>query len=214
MGTAERRQREKDWRRNEIVLAAEKIFFAKGFENTTIEDIASVAELSKGTIYLYFDSKEQLHGAVVMRGVEILSGMFHEAFEGADTGLEKTKAIGAAYMRFFREQEDYFDALLRYEFHEVEKIGKHDPMLILIDALKIGIEDGSVRQDIDPVKMAILLWGQTTGVVQNNHRKCKAITDAFDIDCDEIIEYYMEQVKRMLAADVPSGGGGAGSEDV
>lgn len=213
MGTAERKKREKDRRRSEIVLAAEKIFFANGFENTTIDDIALAAELSKGTIYLYFESKEQLHSAVVMRGVELLARMFREAFEGADTGVEKTKAIGDAYIRFAREHGDYFDALLRYEFHEVEKIGKHDPMIILIDALKIGIEDGSVRQDIDPVKMAILLWGQTTGVVQNNHRKCKAITEAFDIDCDEIIEYYMVQVKRLIAADGPEGGKEVSRED-
>ncbi len=63
----------------------------------------------------------------------------------------------------------------------MEKIVKNDPMIILIDALKIGIEDGTVRRDIDPVKMAIVLWGQTTGVVQNKYRKCKAITEAFDI---------------------------------
>jgi AcrR family transcriptional regulator len=200
MGTAERRQREKDRRRNEIVLAAEKVFFAKGFDNTTIDDIASAAELSKGTIYLYFESKEMLHDAIVMRGMEILSEMFRRAVEGEKTGLEKVRAIGDAYMKFFREHADYFDAILRYESHAKEEIAVDDPLTLVIDALRTGIEDGTVRHDVHPVKMAVLLWGHTTGVLQNNHLKCKAMTDTFGIDCDEIIEYHMEQTYRLLAA--------------
>jgi AcrR family transcriptional regulator len=213
MGIAERRQREKDKRRKEIVLAAEKVFFAKGFENTTIDDIASAAELSKGTIYLYFEGKEDLHDAVVFRGVKLLSGMFREAVDREDTGLGKVRAIGEAYARFFREHEDYFNALLRFQTHKQEVLGSDDPMMLVIDALRTGIDDGSIRQDIDPVKMAILLWGETTGVMQNNHLKCKAITEAFEIDCDEITEYFMEQTFRLLAAELPAADEGVSRED-
>jgi AcrR family transcriptional regulator len=212
MGTAERRQREKDRRRMEIIDAAEEIFFAKGFEETTVEDIAARAELSKGTIYIYFEGKEDLHDAVVERGMNILSGMFREAVDSEKTGLLKTRAIGEAYMKFYREQKRYFDALMRFETHEREAIAGDDPLLLVVDALKAGIEDGSIRYDIDPVKMAIILWGETTGVLQNNHLKCKAITDAFGIECDDIIEYYMEQTFRLLAADTKQHGEEAGIE--
>jgi AcrR family transcriptional regulator len=201
MGTAERRQREKDRRRNEIIEAAEKVFFAKGYEATTVEDIAAAAELSKGTIYLYFEGKEDLHDAIVERGMEILSKMFQEAFEGASTGLEQIRGIGQAYMRFFRRHSEYFDALMRFETHKREEIALDDPMMLVIEALRKGIEDGSIRKGIDPVKMAVLLWGQTTGVLQNNHLKCEIMTSTFGIDCDEIIEYHMEQTFRMLTAD-------------
>jgi hypothetical protein len=60
MGVAERKEREKQQRRNDIIDAAEKLFFAKGHDNTTVDDIAKEAELSKGTVYLYFSSKEDL----------------------------------------------------------------------------------------------------------------------------------------------------------
>jgi len=213
MGTAERRQREKDRRRNEIVNAAERVFFTKGFESTTIDDIASAAELSKGTIYLYFEGKEGLHDAVVFRGVELLSGMFREAVDGEEMGLGKVRAIGETYIRFFKEHEDYFNALLRFESHRKEEIAGDDPMMLVIDALKTGIDDGSIRRDIDPVKMAILLWGETTGVMQNNHLKCKAISEAFEIDCDEITEYFMEQTFRLLAAELPATDEGVSRED-
>jgi AcrR family transcriptional regulator len=204
MGTAERRQREKDRRRKEIVTAAEKVFLAKGFEATTVDDIASAAELSKGTIYLYFESKEDLHDAIVMRGMDILSAMFQEAFDRGSSGLEKIRGIGQAYMKFFREQKDYFDALIRFETHKKGEIAGNDPMILVIESLKAGIEDGSIRDDIDPVKMALLLWGHTTGVLQNNHLKCEAMSESYGIDCDELLEYHMEQTYRMLRSDGPS----------
>ena len=60
MGIAERKEREKQQRREEIVQAAEEVFFSKGFEKSTMDDVAEKAELSKGTLYLYFKSKEEL----------------------------------------------------------------------------------------------------------------------------------------------------------
>ena len=54
MGTLERRERERERRREEILGAAKELFIAKGLSYTTIEDIAKKAELSQGTIYFYF----------------------------------------------------------------------------------------------------------------------------------------------------------------
>ncbi|MDL1893205.1 helix-turn-helix transcriptional regulator, partial [Sphingobacteriales bacterium CHB3] len=52
MGIIERKEREKEQRREEIVTAAEKIFFEKGLAIATMDEIAEAAELSKGTLYL------------------------------------------------------------------------------------------------------------------------------------------------------------------
>ena len=56
MGIAERKEREKLQRRNDIIDAAERLFFQHGFETPTMDDVAREAELSKGTLYLYFKS--------------------------------------------------------------------------------------------------------------------------------------------------------------
>jgi TetR/AcrR family transcriptional regulator len=50
MGITERKEREKEQRRNAIIDAAEKIFFTKGMDNSTMDDVAEEAELSKGTL--------------------------------------------------------------------------------------------------------------------------------------------------------------------
>ena len=60
MGTHERKEREKEHRREEILAAAQAVFFEKGLQNSTMDEIAERAELSKGTLYLYYKSKEDL----------------------------------------------------------------------------------------------------------------------------------------------------------
>ena len=72
MGIAERKEREKQQRREEIMQAAEEVFFSKGFEKSTMDDVAEKAELSKGTLYLYFKSKEDLHMAVARKAINLL----------------------------------------------------------------------------------------------------------------------------------------------
>jgi len=54
MGIKERKEREKERRRQQIIIAAKRIFSAKGFNKATMEDIAKEAEISPGTIYIYF----------------------------------------------------------------------------------------------------------------------------------------------------------------
>ena len=88
MGVNERKKREKLKRANDIINAAEKVFFKKGFENATMDDIAAEAELSKGTLYLYFDTKEALYAEIGMRGNDILYNISLKAFELSEKGLD------------------------------------------------------------------------------------------------------------------------------
>ena len=56
-----RRQVITDFRRSEILTAAAKVFGLKGYDATHMLDIAKAAELAKGTLYLYFPSKEVIY---------------------------------------------------------------------------------------------------------------------------------------------------------
>ena len=71
MGIIERKEREKLARKTEIINAAEKIFFKKGFENSTMDDIAKEAEFTKKTLYSYFKSKEELYFEIMLLGFNI-----------------------------------------------------------------------------------------------------------------------------------------------
>lgn len=107
MSIAERKEREKEQRRNDILGAAEKLFFARGYDNVTMDDIAKAVELNKATIYLYFKDKESLYFTIVLRGITILNAWVRESEGKAESGSEKLWEIGRAYSAFAKEYADY-----------------------------------------------------------------------------------------------------------
>jgi TetR/AcrR family transcriptional regulator len=212
MGIAERREREKEQRKNDIIDAAERVFFRMGHEHATMDDVAEEAELSKGTLYLYFKNKEELYLAIHLRGNRILHELFKKAVQGAQNGLDQTQAIGRAYVDFYKNYPDYFNALLYYESRPID-FGDENSVAIqcleegrftlelLIEAIETGKKDGSVKKDIDAVKTAVSLWGQTTGVVQIASFKEKIVLQPhFSLSAEDVIEYSFELLGRALKA--------------
>ena len=213
MGIAERRQREKERRRNDIIDAAERVFFSNGLENATMDDVAEQAELSKGTLYIYFESKEDLYLAITKRGLDILTSMFEKASAKASLGIEKIYAIGQAYRDFSKKHTDYFKAMAYFDLR-IKEISDESPnaklsieqgakvLTICAEAIQFGIEDGTIRSDIDPRKAAIVLWGQTNGILQlilNKGKHMKDMLKAFGfITLDEIIVYSFEMIRQSL----------------
>jgi AcrR family transcriptional regulator len=107
LSIAERKEREKEQRRNDILGAAEKLFFARGYDGVTMDDIAKAVELNKATLYLYFKDKESLYFTVILRGVTILNAWVRESESRAVSGSEKLWEIGRAYSSFAKEYPDY-----------------------------------------------------------------------------------------------------------
>lgn len=73
MGIQERKKREKERRRQQILVAAKRVFSTKGFTKATMEDIAKEAELSPGTLYLYFKNKDELFSSLSIRILQYLN---------------------------------------------------------------------------------------------------------------------------------------------
>src|SRR5262245_15309761 len=83
-------ERRKEARPGELVAAALQLFSERGFAATRLEDVATVAGVSKGTVYLYFESKEQLFEAVVREAVApniARAEALVDAFEGSTPDL-------------------------------------------------------------------------------------------------------------------------------
>lgn len=75
MGIQDRKKREREQRRRQIMRAAHNVFSIKGFTKTTMEDIAREAELSPGTLYLYFKNKDELYASL---SVEVLERLYEK----------------------------------------------------------------------------------------------------------------------------------------
>lgn len=210
MGIAERRQREREQRSQDIVDAAEEVFFSKGYEGATMDEIAETAELSKGTLYLYYKTKEELYFAIAMRGNAILRKMALESVHEEMTGLQKIMAMTQAYFQFYEERRPYFDALhfmdtstiTREEMDERHEAFERSEgaLQLLRDLVAQGVEDGSIRPDVDPVRQALLIWGQALGVIQILISKECMIADVFEVTRESLMEAFYVTLHRSLTS--------------
>ena len=179
MGISERKEKEKQIRRNDIIDAAEEVFFSKGYDVATMDDVAKKAEFSKRTVYVYFNSKEQLYFEIMVRGYRILIEMIELAFVDAknNKAIERIKLIGNTLYQFNIAHPSYFYAIMSYENGEKDFVdGISDESReecyalgekifgYLASALAEGVEEGVIRSDIDIKSTAIILWSCTIGL--------------------------------------------------
>jgi AcrR family transcriptional regulator len=202
MGIAERREREKEQRRNAIIDAAENVFFAKGLANATMDEVAEAVELSKGTIYLYFKSKEDLYLAIIRRGLTILRDSFVEALNTHEKGIEKIEAI--AHPNHFQAMLYFESAGLPYDAESGYAAECHalsnNALEISAEAVRIGIQDGTIRPDLDPMKTAMTLYGVSVGLLQTAALKGTMMKERHDLDPNELTEYFFEFIGDSLRA--------------
>lgn len=168
-------QKEREQRRTYILDTAEELFFARSFTSVTMEEIAKKVGLNKATIYLYFEDKDSLFFAIVLRKIRTLQKKYQECADQKISGREKSHRVGAAFFDFARANPDYFRLLCTtgpglFQNKENplaqtirELLGKE--LCLVRDVLKEGIEDGSVRNDLDPLEMAVYISVTSTSIV-------------------------------------------------
>ncbi|OGV60473.1 MAG: hypothetical protein A2X45_19070 [Lentisphaerae bacterium GWF2_50_93] len=177
MGTLERRQREKEQRRKDIVDSARKFFFEKGFNGTTMPEIAKSLELSAGTLYLYFPSKESLYLELLLEGYDVMIVKLREQVRPYAAPRDQVKALTSAFFKFAEESPEYFDIIffiLQREFGGTRQSGLEQKQLkkleekeerckkIVMDALSFP-DSKFLGSDLRPTVEA--LWSMLAGVV-------------------------------------------------
>jgi AcrR family transcriptional regulator len=208
MGIAERKEREKEQRRVAIIDAAEAVFFTRGFDNATMDDIAGQAELSKGTIYLYFQSKDELHFEIMERGNQILLGHMERRMDPGLPGRQNLRILGEAFVEFSNLHPDYFKAMMSFQSRDVEQQKINEQKLknfiegrssvSLLKAIVIkGITDGSVRSDMDPVHLTTLLWSQILGILVMYATK-KPVFEFQQISREELVSIHLDVISAGL----------------
>lgn len=202
MGIKERRLREKLRRSQEIVDAAESVFFQKGIQHATMDDIAKEAELGKATLYVYYKSKDEILLEIKKRAMYALAREFRLAVEAHEKGMDKVRAIGRAYLNFAREYPNYYafislfeavnmnidDQDMAPEFDEVSQVLK--------EAIEVGIADGSIRDDLRPVVVGKVLWAVSTGILQMINMKKEMLERQFDIKEEEMFACFFALLDR------------------
>jgi len=101
MAIYERQLRERERRRQQIIAASKRVFVSKGIR-ATIKDIAEAAELSPGTLYIYFKNKDELYASLSIRLLKHLNLRLQRVKERRDMPLDQRitavrEALGESY---------------------------------------------------------------------------------------------------------------------
>ena len=157
--TLSRREREKLAHRLEIMDAATHVFSRKGYHNATLDEIAQEAEFSKGALYLYFSSKEDLLFSIMCEKLEVLKLTIPAIFSSGSSFKEELTNLFLSLADTSFTEADFFSLVISQKtacFHALseekaaECIAQHaefDDMII--ERIKKAIENKELR-DIDP----------------------------------------------------------------
>ncbi len=163
------KEREKEQRRNDILDAAMKLFYAKGYDEVSMSDIAARVGIKKPTLYLYFTNKEALFFAIVARAARLRNPLIRDAVAKCKTGDEKIKASARVSVEFYAKYPeyswaDYFFRSGRFDLEDAENEDikaildlQWEHYEILRDVIRFGMDEGTYVPDADPLSMAVML---------------------------------------------------------
>jgi AcrR family transcriptional regulator len=208
LGTRARREREKEERRQSILKAARGAFFEEGFHRATVDSVAERAEVSKGTVYLYFDSKETLLAALLLEGLDTLVDQLAAATasEPELPADDQLRRIGEAYLRFFQEEPQYFRLMMSMDRGRF--LDSVDPTIyqqvleasiqglnLVVEAIERGIKD-ELFTCCNALQGAATLWATLNGVLELMAHPLRQ--EMIGIDTEELYRIGMETVIRGL----------------
>lgn len=201
---APRWERRKETRPSELTAAALELFVEKGFAATRLDEIASRAGVSKGTLYLYFDSKEDLFKAVIREamlpaldeGEQLVSG-----FPGDTESLLRQIVYGwwekvgsqpiGGIPKLIIAESGNFPEIARFYYDEVIARG----LALLTGVLKRGIASGEFRQFDAEVMVRIIF----SPLLMRAVWRCSMdLCGVAAVPAERYLDEYMELVLRGL----------------
>ncbi len=168
-----------EFRTGAILEAATHLFAEKGYGGVTVEEIARRAGIAKGTVYLYYASKDEVYRAAFARNIAELRERTEAAMAAAPTAAETIRAFVATKLRYLEEHRDFF----RVYFSEVHPGLDGSPALrdeieasvrgqlrVLAAELGRGVAAGEVRRtDVEAAARAV--FDLTASVLRRRARK-------------------------------------------
>ena len=160
-------------KRQNILQAATKIFGSKGFKATKISEIAKEAGVADGTIYLYFQNKEDLLSAVFEFNMDRLILLTLEAMKKLTHPLQKLRSFIETHLKYIGEHRDlsrvFQVELHQNNNHQDEKNNQkfHEYLEILNQILKQGQDLGWIRNDINVEILKRVLFGSLSELAVN-----------------------------------------------
>jgi AcrR family transcriptional regulator len=190
----------KDFRTGEILDAARRVIAELGYGEASMERIAQAASVAKGTLYLYFKSKESLLVEVLERGFAELQEVSRARTLRARGTTAKLRELACSFLEHSALHQDFYRALLEspelgpYGVSEVSRRFR-----LLIDAyiayvgsiVERGTRAGELRT-VDPARAARFLVEVLRGVVADRMRESDP--PAIGDDVDAVLDFFFHGV--------------------
>lgn len=175
---SERREREKAQRREDILQAAREVFLKEGgLFRATIDDVAAQAQISKGTIYLYFESKEVILALLLLEGLDNLLAQLEKAYAPhnwlpASRSMER---LAQAYFHYCQNNPAHFRLMVAFDrgqfreriptelYQHIFDISKRN-LQFVADVVQLGIDNGELKVN-DAWHATGVFWAAINGVL-------------------------------------------------
>ena len=205
MGIIERKEKEKQDLRKRILDAAMQVFLEKGYEDTSIRNIAERVEYSPTTLYLYFKDKDAIFLALHDNGFCILNEKM-TVLQYVSDPFERLKAMGRIYIEFALNNKELYDLMFMrqapLDAMECDDEQEWKQGQTAFDGLKLTIagcmEMGYMKHDSVEIA-AFVVWSAIHGMCALHiANRCMKVMP--DLSREEIVNMGYESYIRMLEA--------------
>ncbi len=157
-----------DSRLPRVLDEAARLFRSKGFEATSVRDIARAVGMLPGSLYCHFATKEELLAAVYLKGVEQISNAVQIVIQRHDDPWDRLEAACIAHLESILHDDDYAQVVIRVRPADVpvanqnliDLRNRYEALFVaLIKALPL--QRGTDRQALRLMLMGALNWSQT-----------------------------------------------------
>ena len=193
-----RRERQRALRRSEVLATTRRLFARKGYQRTTMVEVAAASEVALGTLYQIFPSKEAMLCSLLEDYIDQLIERVREAAAAADGSRDVLSRVVRTQLAFSLQNADvlrlYLSGWTGYEFSVRQRFGerlddKYEQYLHVLETLfRRGARDGAFAAG-PPRRLAVTLAGMIHALVRRWLR-------AKDLEGDAVAEVLLHGVAR------------------
>lgn len=205
MGRQNKKESVATLHRENILAAAEQLFLKKGVASTTIDDISKLSEYSRRTIYVYYESKEDILYHIILKGLVSLKDDLDEVFQQQKGFIKQYWPICKAMEKFQAGSPQSANSINQMKSGDVDFDSIPQVVLqifefgtkinqLLADYIEQGKEQGLVRSDVEPMKTVYIMWGSMTSLLSLVQNKGEFLEKEFSTTKDSFLEYGYRQI--------------------
>ena len=205
-----RKEREREQRKNDILDAAESVFGEKGYDNSSMDEIAKGAQFTKRTLYKYFPNKVDLYFAAALRAFKAMGHVMEEACQNEATAYEQLYNGYSNLYVFSKKKPHLFRIISEVGYiRRMEGVSinrdewyKYDDILFtrLVNITKNGQKDGSINAELDPQMTAFSYGFLITGFLKALSESGESFSDHFNLNLDKFTKYTFDLLFSSIKA--------------